>query len=350
MNRPRINAAFAFAFAFAAAACSAESTKDQGKLDLPPDAPPRADTVDDPELPQPTPGSGTTLQPTTPANEATPEDPATKPATMPAAPASACDLTKPFGAPELLSAFSTTAYETGGRFSADELTFYFSRASSGNMQPMMAKRPAKDQAWGKSTVITAVDTSTYDDSYFMTTADGLTAFMISTRQGDLDVFRTTRTSTTATWTAPALINAVMTTSTEDDVWVVPNGSAIYFDSNRSGNWELYRAAIDESGAVKAPAVVAGGPTTVGDETNPVVTPDELTMYFSRASGSQQEIRVSHRASVTEQWGQSALVTELNSTSNDRVTWVSDDGCRVVVSSSRAGGAGSNDLYLATRPQ
>src|SRR5262249_22653445 len=161
--------------------------------------------------------------------------------------------------------------------------------------------------------------------------------------GDLDVFRTTRTSATATWATPTFISQVATSSIEDDVYVVPNGSAIYFDSNRSGNWELYRAAIDEAGAVKAPTVVAGGPTTVGDETTPVATPDALTMYFSRTAGNAAEIRVSHRGSVVEPWGQTALVPELESTANDRVTWVSDDGCRVVVSSNRSGGAGSNDL-------
>jgi len=60
-----------------------------------------------------------------------------------------CDLTKPFGAPKML-AVNTTAYETGGRLSSDELTIWFARrstATSTDGDIWTAKRATKEAAF-----------------------------------------------------------------------------------------------------------------------------------------------------------------------------------------------------------
>lgn len=265
-------------------------------------------------------------------DEKTPVDPAAR----------ACDLAKPFGALEPLP-FDTSAYETGGRLSADELTFYFSRKGGpGNMQPYVATRAAKNEAWGAATVIGSVDSSA-DDGYFTTTKDELVGFFASSRSGNLQIHKTSRAARSDAWGAIAIVTSLGSTSVEDDPFLVANGRAIYFDSNRSGTWTVYRAAIDAQGKVGAPAVVTTG-------MNAVVTGDELTMYFSRADGAQTDVLVSTRAKATDAWGEPALVSELSSTGNDRVTWISEDGCRAIVSSTCAGGAGSSDLYFVSKPK
>lgn len=275
--------------------------------------------------------------PGTPTDETeTPTPPTTPPAKA------ACDPTKPFGALSPLP-FNTAGYETGARLSADELTIYFSRAvGTGNMQPFVASRTSVDEAWGAPKLHAAVDGSG-DDAYLTTSKDDLVGFFVSSRTGNLQIHRTSRAARTDAWANISLVSALGTTSIEDDPFLVPDGSAIYFDSNRSGAWSIYRAEIDAAGKVGAPVVVTSG-------TNAVVTGDELTMYVSRPSGGQQDIRAATRAAVTDGWSAPALVSELSSSADDRVTWVSADGCRVIVASARAGGAGSNDLYFATKPR
>ena len=97
-------------------------------------------------------------------------------------------------------------------------------------------------------------------------------------------------------------------------------------------------------------MACGAPSAIAAGTNAVVTSDELTMYLSRSDGTQADIFVTTRAAATDAWGEASLVGELSSGSNDRVTWISDDGCRAIVASTRPGGAGSSDLYEVAKPQ
>lgn len=313
-----------------------------------PDAPSRLDppaTIDDGADQGASDEEMGVLTPTVPEEEPLPGMPSEPPGdtqTPEAPPARACDLAKPFGGLVALPV-NTSGYETGGRLSADELTMYFSRKiGTSSMQPFVATRASKNDGWSTAKVLTSVD-STGDDGYLTTTKDELVGFFASSRSGNLQIHKTTRAARSDVWGGISMVSALGSTSAEDDPFLVANGSAIYFDSNRSGAWTIYRAAIDAQGKVGSPVEIAAG-------TNAVVTGDELTMYLSRADGTQSDIRVAKRAKATEAWGTPTIVTELSSASNDRVTWVSEDGCRVIVSSSRAGGAGSSDLYFATKPE
>lgn len=304
---------------------------------------PRAPTAAEPEpsADEELVGESTSLLPEEPLTGMPAPEADTETPVAPAAPA--CDVTKPFGALAALPS-STSAYETGGRLSADELTFYFSRrVGTGSMQPFVATRASKDEAWSAATVLASVD-STADDGYLTTTKDDLVGFFASSRSGNLQIHKTTRAARGDAWSGISVVSALGSTSAEDDPFLVANGSAIYFDSNRSGTWTIYRAAIDAQGKVGVPAVITTG-------TNAVATGDELTMYLSRSDGTQSDIRVAKRATKTAAWGEPKIVAELSSpAANDRVTWVSEDGCRVIVSSNRTGGAGSSDLYFATKPE
>ena len=83
-----------------------------------------------------------------------------------------------------------------------------------------------------------------------------------------------------------------------------------------------------------------------DESFPVVTPDELTLYFSsnRANGAGlQDIYVARRASVSDNFGAPVNLAELNTGTNDFPTWISDDGCVLYLMSGTM-----YDIYYATR--
>src|SRR5690606_28349079 len=88
------------------------------------------------------------------------------------------------------------------------------------------------------------------------------------------------------------------------------------------------------------------------EENPTVTADGLELYFDsdRPGGTGlRDIWVSRRASVDEAWGAPEPVGALNSSDDDNDPEVSADGLVIHVSSLRAGGQGSYDIWTATRP-
>jgi hypothetical protein len=77
---------------------------------------------------------------------------------------------------------------------------------------------------------------------------------------------------------------------------------------------------------------------------PVVAANELTIYVA----GRGDIWKATRAAKTDNFGEPAKVTELDSdTTREEPSWVSGDGCDLYFSSNRAGATGS-DLYVAHR--
>jgi Tol biopolymer transport system component len=77
-----------------------------------------------------------------------------------------------------------------------------------------------------------------------------------------------------------------------------------------------------------------------------MTSEELELYFSSASGGQNDIWVARRNLTSDPWGSGALVAELSSPQNDQDPEVSVDGLNMFLSSDR-GGDGMH-LYVARR--
>ena len=77
------------------------------------------------------------------------------------------------------------------------------------------------------------------------------------------------------------------------------------------------------------------------------------MYFAstRTSGrGGEDIWVARRTSMNDRFGDPATVGELD-TSNDEVpSFLSADGCRLYFGSTRPGGLGDSDMYVAAKPK
>ncbi len=104
--------------------------------------------------------------------------------------------------------------------------------------------------------------------------------------------------------------------------------------------------------IDAPVVLGawGTPTLVpligggGGDDDPSLTADRLELYFNRAG----DIYVARRSAVTDAWMQPARVTELSSASGETTPEVTSDGLTIFFASSRAGGPGSEDVWMSTR--
>ncbi|HEV2750026.1 MAG TPA: hypothetical protein VGV12_05815 [Gemmatimonadales bacterium] len=92
--------------------------------------------------------------------------------------------------------------------------------------------------------------------------------------------------------------------------------------------------------------------SAANEMNAALSPDELSLYFisTRAGGQGgADIWVARRASLDGPWGEPVdLGSNINGPGLDAAPAVSIDGHLLFFSSDRAGGQGSNDIYVARR--
>ena len=132
-----------------------------------------------------------------------------------------------------------------------------------------------------------------------------------------------------------------------DSYAMGNGHALYFASQRGTGSDVYRAAFDGGFALDDGGAF-GSINTPNEERFPVMTTDELTLYFGsdRAGGLGFDVWKATRSSTADAFANVVNVAEVNSSGEDYPSWISDDGCRLYFASDRDVG---EDLYVATRP-
>ena len=199
--------------------------------------------------------------------------------------------------------------------------------------------------------------------------DGLDLYIASNRpggRGGLDIWMASRASTSASWGAPVNLGEPVN-SAADDFCPTPVGkNGLFFVSREAlpgacGQGDIY--FTHRTGAARwaeperllcAPA----GPNSALDEQGPSWVSASKTLrgkkmlLFSRSSVSPAvagEIYVSDRQNGAR-FGPATAVTELNdAAANDIQPNVRENGLEVVFSSNRPGGAGGQDIWIATRP-
>ncbi|MGC4093580.1 MAG: hypothetical protein QM756_37915 [Polyangiaceae bacterium] len=112
-------------------------------------------------------------------------------------------------------------------------------------------------------------------------------------------------------------------------YMLPDGSAMYFHGVALDNSDLYRAERGPNGFTAA-SLVDGANSAVG-EAFPVVTADELTIYFlsDRPAGvGAYDIWVASRSSTSDPFSNATPLDALNTPETEMPSWVSPDGCRL----------------------
>ncbi len=201
--------------------------------------------------------------------------------------------------------------------------------------------------------------------------DGLSLYLASTRprfagdtRTDLDIWVATRTNTDAPWGAPQNLSAVNTAA--DEFCPTPvRGNGLLFVSRKfvtgvtCGLGDIYFARFNRNHGWSEPehfACAPSGPNTALDEQGPsrVEIGGTEYLYFSSSRVAAQtgglvngEIYVSELNG--DGYGPGVAVAGLNeAAANDIQPNVRKDGLEVVFSSNRGGGAGAQDIWVATR--
>lgn len=267
-----------------------------------------------------------------------------------------CDPAKPFANPVALDAVNTSSHERCPSLTPDELTLYFhsDRAGVGTLggyDVFVATRPSLALPFGTPSPVANIN-SAGDDACPSITGDGLFLYVdrYDAAMTGWDIWVAQRASTSVDFGAPTRIASINSNGAvqDDNQFVLPDNTALYFASDRTQNNEIYRAARNVGGTFGAAAATLSLPNS--NEVSVAVTEDELTMYFSSdaaPSAGSYDIWMSKRTTTADGWGTPVHLANLSTAEYDVVSWVSPDGCDIYLSHDVTGNGG--ELFWARKP-
>jgi hypothetical protein len=185
-------------------------------------------------------------------------------------------------APVLVTELSTADPETTPEVTYDGLTMYLARAPAtggiGLNDIFVSTRTSRAAAWRIPTLVPELSSTTGDGA--ATLIDPLVIMIDSERGGTLDVFVATRATASATFDTPTAVFELNSAQNEGNPMLGAGLLTVYFDSNRSGDNELYVAKRATARApFGAPAPIVELANAAADS-DPWISPDGRTMYFT----------------------------------------------------------------------
>jgi Tol biopolymer transport system component len=148
-----------------------------------------------------------------------------------------------WGAPANVSELNSAAQETSPVMTPDGLRIVMTSARvSGGPDVFTGVRASASEPWMPIVEQTALNTAGHEGSPFLT-ADGLTVYFDTDRDGTLDIYMSTRASVTDPFPPAVPLTEINTAAGEEDPWVSPDGHHLFFYSTRDGIpglWESSR--------------------------------------------------------------------------------------------------------------
>lgn len=232
-----------------------------------------------------------------------------------------------------------------------------------------AVQAANFSAWGTAQKIDEIGGNSSElnttalDGCPIQSPDGLSLYMASNRAGGLggiDIWVAHRESTDDSWGAPENLGEPVNSAADDFCPTPVKGGGLFFVSREAlpgscGLGDIYFARDNPTKGWTEPrnlGCAPNGPNTALDEQGPsyVENDDDGYLFFSSGTAVVPgDIYVSPRLGSGWNFGGSAAAAGLNdATANDIQPNVRKDGLEVVFSSNRAGGLGTQDIWVSTR--
>jgi beta-lactamase regulating signal transducer with metallopeptidase domain len=267
-----------------------------------------------------------------------------------------------FGTPVNLGPNINSSSDDGAsRISADGLSLYFNSDRPGGYgyyDLYVAARENADEEWGPPANLGPMVNSPSLEVTPCISADGLELYFTSNRTGGYglsDLWVTRRATLSDVWGPPVNLGPTVNSSSPD---YYPNvssdGLSLYFASTRPGGYgstDLWVATRATRSSLWGLAVNLGlSVNSSSSESQPSISADGLSLFFAsdRAGGlGSDDIWVTTRASVSDPWGLPVnLGPPVNTAADDFCPNISGDGSTLYFGSTRTGGLGGPDLWQA----
>ncbi len=257
-----------------------------------------------------------------------------------------------FEAPRGLSEINGICREKGPFLSCDGLTLYFHSDRSSCGDPTVADVWVARRSDGSSQFGTP-EPVMQNGGDPATSCDELSLYFIRAGAGgDLDIFVATRSNRSEPFSNPEPLTEIDSPYGEYAPRLSHDALDLYFVSRRPGGlgaldiWVSHRSSLDAPFGEPVDVSILN---SEANDTNAAIAHDGLSIVFgsTRPSGhGQADLYRSTRASLTEPWGSPENLAVLNSPRIDKAPALSGDGRTLIFRSTRPGGEGRSDLYVA----
>jgi len=212
----------------------------------------------------------------------------------------------PWGMPAVVPGASSTALsEDDPTLSSDGLELYFAEQPSGMPKDLyVLKRGSTAVAFaGPATTLTDFNTIAGSEESPRLSYDDLALYF----GRDGDIFKATRASTAAAWSAPSLVTEVSTAGYEK--WLAVCGDNTHILVSRdpgfgtaASNPELYEGTFADGAGTKS--IVLSSAST---ETSTFISKDCLTAMFASNRSGQTQLYMSKRPTIGGTWSDPVLL-------------------------------------------
>ena len=274
----------------------------------------------------------------------------------------ACDLAKPFGPPSIVRGFEPQVepnLPAGLRLSPDLLTGYYNAYGPGFVYPNLyfVTRPTLADPFDPNSKKLLWSLPPNHEQGPTVSGDGLTLLFEQGPQDDLTlhIYSAHRASVGDSFGDAELLSSVDSLGiagvSDFSAFLREDGQVLYFASNRaspgSADNDIYWCP-----AFGSPLPVNELNSSVDDEA-PVVTPDDLTIYFASTrppSDGGPRVWTATRTSTSEPFSTPAIVQELNEPGTTLLpTFVTRDGCTLYFDGLLSSSA-ERTVYVAQKPR
>lgn len=242
-------------------------------------------------------------------------------------------------------------------FTIDESVFIFTRQDSYGEDIFMSRKQGEE--WGKAFLLPGDVNTPNNEGNVSITADGKYIFYTACNRpdgyGGCDIYLSIM-SADGTFSKPRIVRPPLNSSAwESQPSISPDGTVIYFASNREGGFggiDIWRAEWKGSNFTN-PVNLGPEINTEGDDQAPFIHPDGKTLYFS--SNGREQTMGGPDLYVTRFDGQKWSTPEnlgypINTAGEEFGMIVDRMGKYAYVSSDRKGGLGGRDLYRFELPK
>ncbi|HSD87915.1 MAG TPA: hypothetical protein VLB44_10395 [Kofleriaceae bacterium] len=191
---------------------------------------------------------------------------------------------QPWNTPVLVSELSSAFSETTPEVTSDGLFMLLASGRTGTLGAndiWVSTRAARNDVWG-APVHVAELSSTTENAASAPTDDRLQIVQIGNPSGvDVQMYTATRATATGTFSSPTEIPGANSGLSDFSPMLSQDRLTLYFDSNRSGNEELYVATRTTANGTFATPTIISELATTAEETDPWVSPDGHHIFFVR---------------------------------------------------------------------